>query len=66
MSAARQVPGQHSVAWWLRILKIHSQGCIQLVPDHADPLAVAAYNEARRQVEAEAKVEASAEPEPMP
>ena len=48
------------------MLKICAQGCIKPVPDPADPLAVAAYNEARRQLAAEAKAEAHAEPEPAP
>ena len=66
MNAARQCPNSAAVAWWLRMLKICAQGCIQPVPDPADPLAVAAYNEARRQLAAEAKTEARAEPEPTP
>jgi hypothetical protein len=67
---ARQVPDPAAVAWWLRMLKICAQGCIQPVPDPADPLAVAAYNQARRQLAAEAgaraKAEARAEPEAAP
>jgi hypothetical protein len=70
MSAARQVPDPAAVAWWLRMLEIHAQGCIQPAPDRADLLAVAAYNEARRQLAAEAaakaKSEARAEPEATP
>lgn len=66
MTAKRQVPGQHTVAWWLRTLKIQGRGCIRAVPDPDDPLAVAAYNKARRQLAAEAKAEARAEPEPAP
>ena len=69
MSATRQVPDPAAVAWWLRMLTICAQGCIQPVPDPADPLAVAAYNEARRQLAAEAapaKAEARAEPEAAP
>ena len=54
MSARRQVPDPAAVAWWLHTLTIHARGCIQPVPDPADPLAVAAYNEARRQLAAEA------------
>ena len=66
MTARRQILDQAAVAWWLRMLKIHAQGCIKPVPDPADPLAVAAYNEARRQLADEAKTEARAEPEPEP
>ena len=70
MSARRQVPDPAAVAWWLRMLTICARGCIQPVPDPADPLAVAAYNEARRQLAAEAaaraKAEARAEPEAAP
>ena len=70
MSARRQVPDPAAVAWWLRMLTICAQGCIQPVPDPADPLAVAAYNEARRQLAAEAatraNAEARAEPEAAP
>ena len=66
MRTTRQIPDQHAVAWWLRMLKICAQGCIKPVPDPADLFAVAAYNEARRQFAAEAKAEAHAEPEPAP
>jgi hypothetical protein len=66
MTTTRQVPDQAAVAWWLHTLKICAQGCIKPVPDPADPLAVAACNEARRQLAAEAKTEAHAEPEPAP
>ena len=66
MRATRQVPDPAAVAWWLHTLKIHAQGCIKPVPDPADPLAVAAYNEARRQLAAEAEAEARAEPEATP
>jgi hypothetical protein len=66
MTTTRQVPDPAAVAWWLRTLKICAQGCIKPVPDPADPLAVAAYNQARRQLAAEAKTEAHAEPEPAP
>jgi len=66
MSATRQVPGQHTVAWWLRTLKIHAQGCVQPVPDPADPLAVAACNQALRQLATEARAQARAEPEATP
>ena len=67
MSATRQVPDPAAVAWWLRMLKIYAQGCIKPVPDPADPLAVAAYNEARRQLAAERRqAEARAEPEATP
>ena len=52
------------------MLTICARGCIQPVPDPADPLAVAAYNQARRQLAAEAaaraKAEARAEPEAAP
>ena len=66
MRKTHQVPNAAAVAWWLHTLKIHAQGCIKPVPDPADPLAVAAYNEARRQLAAEATTEARAEPEPAP
>jgi hypothetical protein len=66
MSGTRQVPSQYVVAWWVRMLKIHARGCLEAVPDRADPLAVAAYNEARRQLAAEARAQARAEPEPTP
>ena len=66
MRTTRQLPDPAAVAWWLHTLKICAQGCIKPVPDPADPLAVAAYNEARRQLAAEAKTEARAEPEPAP
>ena len=66
MNAARQVPDPAAVAWWLHTLKIHAQGCIKPVLDPSDPLAVAANNEARRQLAAEAKAQARAEPEPAP
>ena len=66
MSARHQVPrpGRH------RLLAAHTEdlrpGLHQPVPDSADPLAVVACNKARRQLAAEAKVEAHAEPEPAP
>jgi len=67
---ARQVPDPAAVAWWLRMLTICAQGCIRPVPDPADQLAVAAYNQARRQLAdeaaARAKAEARAEPEAAP
>ena len=66
MTAAHQVPDPAAVAWWLHTLKTCARGCIEPVPDPADPHAVAAYNEARRQLAAEAKTEAHAEPEPAP
>jgi hypothetical protein len=68
MSAPRQVPDPAAVARWLRTLKIHAHGCLEPAPapDPADPLAVAAYNEARRQLAAEGKAEARAEPESTP
>jgi hypothetical protein len=66
MSAQHQVPDPAAIACWLHTLKIHAQGCIKPVPDPADPIAVAAYNEARRQLAIEAKTEARAEPEPAP
>jgi hypothetical protein len=52
MTAAHQVPDPAAVARWLRTLKIQARGCIKAAPDPADPLAVAAYNEARRQLAA--------------
>jgi hypothetical protein len=66
MSAQRQVPDPAAVAWWLRELTICAQGCIQPVPDPADAFAVAAYNEARRQIAAQAKTGPRAEPEATP
>jgi len=66
MTAAHQVPDPAAVAWWLHTLKTCARGCIEPVPDPADPLAVAACNEACRQLTAEAKAEARAEPEPAP
>ena len=66
MSARHQLPDPAAVAWWLHTLKIHAQGCIQPVPNPADPLDVAACNEARRQLTIGAKTEARAEPEPAP
>jgi hypothetical protein len=70
MTTTRQVPDPAAVAWWLRTLKSCARGCIKAVPDPADPLAVAAYNQARRQLAAEAagraKAEARAEPEAAP
>jgi hypothetical protein len=66
MRPSRQLPDPAAVAWRLRTLRIHAQGCIKPVPDPADPLAVAAYNEARCQLAAQAKTEAHAEPEPAP
>ena len=66
MRTTRQVPDPAAVAWWLCMLRICAQGCIQPVPDPADPFAVAACNEARRQLAAEAKTQARAEPEPVP
>ncbi len=47
MRKTHQVPDPAAVAWWLHTLKIHAQGCIKPVPDPADPLAVAVYNEVR-------------------
>ena len=66
MRTTHLVPDPSAVAEWLGTLKIESQGCIKAVPDPADPLAVAAYKQARRQLAAEAKTEARAEPEPTP
>jgi hypothetical protein len=66
MTTTHHAPDPAAVAWWLRTLKICAQGCIKPVPDPADPLAVAAYNEACRQLAAEVKTEAHAEPEPAP
>jgi hypothetical protein len=64
MRTTHLIPDPAAVAEWLRTLKIESQGCIKTVPDPADAVAVAAYNQARRQRAAEAKPEAHAEPEP--
>jgi hypothetical protein len=66
MRTTRQLPDPGAVTWWLHTLKIHAQGCVKPVPDPTDPLAVAACNEACRQLAAEAKAEAHAEPEPAP
>jgi len=70
MSARRQIPDLAAVAWWLRMLKSCAQSSIQPVPDPADPLAVAAYNQVCRQFAAEAaaraKAEARTEPEATP
>ncbi len=65
MSTARLIPDPHDVAWWIGELD-NPQGCLRPVPDRTDPLAVAAYAEALRQLAAEAKTEAAAEPEPAP
>jgi hypothetical protein len=65
MSAARQVPDPAALAWWMAAIR-SAVGCLKPAPDPADPLAVAAYNEARRQLAAQAKAEANAEPEPAP
>jgi hypothetical protein len=48
------------------MLKIHARGCLVLAPNPADPLDIAAYNEARRQLAAQVKTEARAEPEATP
>jgi len=45
MSGARQVPVPAAVAGLRRTLKIHARGCLQPVPDRADPLAVAVHNQ---------------------
>ena len=65
MTTGRLIPDPADVAWWLGELR-NPQGCLRPVPDRADPLAVAAYAEALRQLAAEAKAEAGAEPEPAP
>ena len=65
MNTARLIPDPHDVTWWLGELR-SPQGCLRPVPDRADPLAVAAYAEALRQLATEAKTEAGAEPEPAP
>jgi hypothetical protein len=65
VSATRQQPDPAAVARWLDTL-LKPQGCLRLAPDPADPLAVAAYNEARRQLAAQAEAEAGAAPEPTP
>lgn len=58
------VPDPAAVAAWRRTIQIEV-GCVRTVPDAADPYAVAAYNEAVRQLEAEARTRtAEAEPEP--
>ena len=53
MSVTPQVADPAAVAWRPGRLK-KSQGCMRLAPDPADPLAVAAYDEARRQLAAQA------------
>lgn len=65
MNAARLIPGPHDVAWWLAELR-PPRGCVQAVPDPADPRAIAAYAEALRQLYAEARAEAGSEPEAAP
>jgi hypothetical protein len=65
VNATRQVPDPAAVTWWLDTLT-KPQGCIRIAPDPADPPAVAAYNEARCQLAAQAEAEAGAEPEPAP
>jgi hypothetical protein len=65
VSATHQVHDPAAVAWWLDRLK-NPQGCLRLAPDPADQLAVAAYNEASRQLAAQAQTEVGAEPEPTP
>jgi hypothetical protein len=65
VTAARQVPDPAAVAWWMAAIR-KAVGCLKPAPDPADPHAVAAYNEARRQLAAQAKTEAQAEPEPAP
>jgi hypothetical protein len=65
VNATRQVPDPAAVTWWLATLT-KPQGCIRIAPDPADPPAVAAYNEARRQLAAQAEAEDGAEPEPAP
>jgi hypothetical protein len=65
VSAARLVPDPAAVAWWLDTLT-KPQGCIRIAPEPDDSLAVAAYNEARRQFAAQAEAEPGAEPEPTP
>ena len=54
---------RHAVAGWRRCLEIETegQGCLRRVPDAADPPDVAAYNEACRQLAAEARAAAEAE-----
>jgi hypothetical protein len=49
VSATRQIPDPGAVAWWLDSLK-NPQGGRKPTPDPTDPAAVAAYNEARRQL----------------
>ena len=61
MTAARQVPDPAAVARWLNTLKTE-RGCLRARPDPADPAAVAAYNQARRQLAAQPSTEAEAEP----
>jgi hypothetical protein len=67
VNATRQEPDPAAVTWWLDTLT-KPQGCIRIAPDPADPPAVAAYDEARRQLaaQAEAEAESGAEPEPAP
>jgi hypothetical protein len=62
MSAARQVPDPAAVAWWMAAIR-NAVGCLKPAPDPGDPLAAAAYNEARRQLAAQARAEAQTDPE---
>jgi hypothetical protein len=40
LGATRRVPDPAAVAWWLRMLKIHAQGCIEPVPERHGPIWV--------------------------
>lgn len=56
----RIIPAPAAVAEWRRIIQ-EDAGCMKQVPHTDDPYDVAAYNEAARQLAAEARAEASAE-----
>lgn len=49
-------PDPHAVAEWRRSIQV-DVGCVRRVPDETDPRDVAAYNEAVRQLQAEANAE---------
>lgn len=51
------VPDPAAVAAWRRAIQAGA-GCLRAEPDPADPYDAAAYNEALRQLEAEARARA--------
>ncbi len=54
-------PTPAEVAYWHRVLEAEArypESCCRIVPDPADARAVAAYNQAVRQLHAEAEAEA--------